>query len=113
MRPSRIIIEKTIHKSLLLVNKEKKNSSETNGFRGVLVRVAGFEPTASWSRTKRATNCATPGCCIYLHSMPIIRKKQQSVKEKLAVFLLLLWNACTYRESIMHIVSNKRKGGTE
>ena len=26
-----------------------------------LVRVAGFEPTASWSRTKRATNCATPG----------------------------------------------------
>ena len=27
-----------------------------------MVRVAGFEPTASWSRTKRATNCATPGC---------------------------------------------------
>ena len=26
-----------------------------------MVRVAGFEPTASWSRTKRATNCATPG----------------------------------------------------
>ena len=26
-----------------------------------LVRVAGFEPTASWSRTMRATNCATPG----------------------------------------------------
>ena len=23
-------------------------------------RVTGFEPTASWSRTKRATNCATP-----------------------------------------------------
>ena len=38
-----------------------------------MVRVAGFEPTASWSRTKRATNCATPrydplhlwGCLIY------------------------------------------------
>ena len=35
------------------------------------VGVTGFEPTASWSRTKRATNCATPrkekpqqlGCC--------------------------------------------------
>ena len=26
-----------------------------------MVRVAGFEPTASWSRTMRATNCATPG----------------------------------------------------
>ena len=26
-----------------------------------VVRVAGFEPTASWTRTMRATNCATPG----------------------------------------------------
>ena len=26
-----------------------------------MVRVAGFEPTASWTRTMRATNCATPG----------------------------------------------------
>ena len=26
----------------------------------LLVGVTGFEPTASWSRTKRATNCATP-----------------------------------------------------
>ena len=25
-----------------------------------VVGVAGFEPTASWSRTKRATICATP-----------------------------------------------------
>ena len=25
-----------------------------------LVGVTGFEPTTSWSRTKRATNCATP-----------------------------------------------------
>ena len=25
----------------------------------VLVRAAGLEPTASWSQTKRATNCAT------------------------------------------------------
>ena len=27
----------------------------------ILVRVARFELTASWSRTMRATNCATPG----------------------------------------------------
>ena len=26
-----------------------------------MVRVARFELTASWSRTMRATNCATPG----------------------------------------------------
>ena len=26
-----------------------------------MVRVAGFEPTASWSRTMRATDCAPPG----------------------------------------------------
>ena len=25
-----------------------------------VVEVTGFEPMASWSRTKRATNCATP-----------------------------------------------------
>lgn len=25
-----------------------------------MVGVRGFEPRASWSRTKRATNCATP-----------------------------------------------------
>ena len=41
--------------------KQAKNppfSCENGGF---LVRVAGFEPTASWTRTMRATNCATPG----------------------------------------------------
>ena len=27
-----------------------------------MVRVAGVEPTASWTRNMRATNCATPGC---------------------------------------------------
>ena len=42
-----------------------------------LVRVAGFEPTASWSRTKRATNCATPGC-----SLIIIRNFPADVKGK-------------------------------
>ena len=31
----------------------------------LVVRVAGFEPTASWTRTMRATNCATPGYLNY------------------------------------------------
>ena len=31
----------------------------------VLVRVAGLEPTASWTRTMRATSCATPGKLFY------------------------------------------------
>ena len=28
-----------------------------------MVGVAGLEPAASWSRTKHATNCATPRYC--------------------------------------------------
>ncbi len=40
------------------LNKEK--SSETNGLRGNLVGVTGFEPAASTSQMSRATNCATP-----------------------------------------------------
>ena len=38
------------------VNKEiAKKSSEIADFRGFLVRVAGLEPTVSWSQTKRDT----------------------------------------------------------
>ena len=40
-----------------------------------LVRVAGVEPTASWTRTMRATNCATPG-----YSLIIIRNFFEPVK---------------------------------
>ena len=40
------------------INKNPPFSLKNGGF---LVRVAGFEPTASWTRTMRATNCATPG----------------------------------------------------
>ena len=45
----------------------------------LLVRVAGFEPTASWSRTKHATICATPGQHL-LHST-ILHKLQMVVKQ--------------------------------
>ena len=48
-----------------------------------MVRVAGFEPTASWSRTMRATNCATPGYLI-LTPRDIIAAKRMNVKAWLA-----------------------------
>ena len=56
-----VVSNKIKIKKFNFCNKNKKNplfSFENGGF---LVRVAGFEPTASWTRTMRATNCATPG----------------------------------------------------
>ncbi len=44
-----------------------------------MVRVAGFEPTASWSRTKRATNCATPGYFVFNHAQKAIRPQKNEV----------------------------------
>ncbi len=35
-----------------------------------MVGVRGFEPRASWSRTKRATNCATPRQLFYYTLYP-------------------------------------------
>ena len=46
---------------ILYQTKNKKNSSEINDFRGILVRVVRLERTVSWSQSRRATNCATPG----------------------------------------------------
>ena len=42
----------------------KKNPSEIVDFRGILVRVTGFEPAASRSQTARSTIWATPGYSI-------------------------------------------------
>ena len=42
----------------------KKNPSEINDFRGVLVRVVRLERTVSWSQTRRDTNFAIPGYSI-------------------------------------------------
>ena len=39
---------------------DKKKNQYTNVYWFFLVGAAGFEPTASSSRTKRATNCAMP-----------------------------------------------------
>ena len=38
----------------------KKLSTPGHGMDSSLVGVTGFEPTAFWTRTRRATNCATP-----------------------------------------------------
>ena len=37
-----------------------KSGGKTYVFPPILVEATGFEPTTSWSRTKRATICATP-----------------------------------------------------
>ena len=41
-------------------SKNKEKSSESIGIRGLLVGVRRLERPASWTRTTRATNCATP-----------------------------------------------------
>ena len=43
-----------------ILRKKKKARQSSTDQRAILVGAAGFEPTASSSRTKRATNCAMP-----------------------------------------------------
>ena len=43
-----------------ILRKKKKARQSLTDRRAILVGAAGFEPTASSSRTKRATNCAMP-----------------------------------------------------
>ena len=50
--------------SCAAVIKDKKNPSEINDFRGLLVRVVRLERTVSWSQTRRDTNFAIPGYSI-------------------------------------------------
>ena len=45
----------------------KKNPSEINDFRGILVRVVRLERTVSWSQTRRDTNFAIPGYSLFCH----------------------------------------------
>ena len=54
-----------------------------------MVRVARFELTASWSRTMRATNCATPGyviTCSASQNSNIISVFFPSVKSENQIF---------------------------
>lgn len=46
-------------------SKNKKNPSEINDFRGILVRVVRLERTVSWSQTRRDTNFAIPGYLLF------------------------------------------------
>ena len=49
------------------IDKDKKNPSEINDFRGILVRVVRLERTVSWSQTRRDTNFAIPGYSLFCH----------------------------------------------
>ena len=49
------------------IDKDKKNPSEINNFRGILVRVVRLERTVSWSQTRRDTNFAIPGYSLFCH----------------------------------------------
>ena len=54
-------LQKKIGKCVLKCVLTKENAADFNKSAAFIrVGVTGFEPTASWSRTKRATNCATP-----------------------------------------------------
>jgi hypothetical protein len=47
-------------KNVPLIYHTLLNPLRSRSPRGFLVGVTGLEPAASWSQTKRATNCATP-----------------------------------------------------
>ena len=54
-------LQKKIGKCVLKYVLTKENTADFNESAVFIqVGVTGFEPTASWSRTKRATSCATP-----------------------------------------------------
>ena len=56
----------------------QQKRSHAKSMTSFLVGVAGFEPTASWSRTKRATICATPR--LICECLAIISAIAQKVK---------------------------------
>ena len=75
-----------------LHKKQKPCKSMTS----VLVGVAGFEPTASWSRTKRATICATPR--LIRECLTIISAIAEKVKSKIGLFLIYFLSRQTIKE---------------
>ena len=48
----------------------------------IMVGVTGFEPTTSWSRTKRATNCATPRYLFFVNSSFLLAYSSAMVAPK-------------------------------
>ena len=67
-KPLRAASQPIIKKSLRdlggrgFIHSTKAAKKTTQRWSFLLVGVAGLEPAASWSRTMRATNCATPRC---------------------------------------------------
>ncbi len=68
-----------------------------------MVRVAGFEPTASWSRTMRATNCATPGYLISASN--IIATPEENVKPKTATAENGKKSSCLFGQNVVKYIS--------
>ena len=57
-----------------------------------VVEVTGFEPTASWSRTKRATNCATPRNSVFWQNIQFFSILQLTARKRAsALRAMLLW----------------------
>ena len=68
-----------VSENKIILAAAKKTGDHESDHRN-LVGVAGVEPTASWTRTKRATNCATPR-----YSSSIIRNFNRDVKRDVKV----------------------------
>ena len=60
----------------------------------VVVEVTGFEPMASWSRTKRATNCATPRNSVLAKYSVFSILQLTARKRASALRAMLLWTRC-------------------
>ena len=82
--------------------REQKKSSRPKGRLLFLVRVAGLEPTASCSQSRRATSCATPGylknksyILYYILGGASIRtEKQRRQEHSCRLFLQSIMRAC-------------------
>ena len=60
-----------------------------------VVEVTGFEPMASWSRTKRATNCATPRNSVFWQNIQFFSILQLTARKRAsALRAMLLWTRC-------------------
>ena len=59
-----------------------------------VVEVTGFEPMASWSRTKRATNCATPRNSVLAKYSVFSILQLTARKRASALRAMLLWTRC-------------------
>ena len=60
LRAANVNLRRFATASNLHITRIKKQTTTARAVVRFLVEVTGFEPAASWSRTKRATICATP-----------------------------------------------------